>query len=553
MNNIFDIVKSDLKEISKKLQLTKELILEVNKNNVDTHFSSSIALVNAKDKKTNPHILANQIRDELLLKDYYASIEVAGPGFINIKLKNSFLSKVLSNVNTLKQNYGKNKIKNQIINIEYVSANPTGFLHVGHARNAVVGSVLEQILKADGYETQSEYYINDAGNQINVLAVTVFVHYLWTFDIKAEKPANSYGGTFYDDLAKIIKEKYQDKFIKVKFSDECILDENVHEIFKSESIKYFLTEIKKQLKSFGIEFDHFSSEKEMYETNQIKDLLNTLNKNNATYSKDGALWLKSSDYGDDKDRVLVKTDGSLTYLVPDLATHNIRLQRSKANKLINVFGGDHHGYIARMRAGLTLLGYNPNILEIQIVQMVRVIKDGHEYKMSKRQGTAVWLVDILEMVGKDALRYMLASKSSSSHMDLDLDLIQQRNATNPVYYAQYATARCNSVISQATEKQITPNFKTTDLLNSDKEMQLLLSIDSLNQIIAMASKNRTPQVICDFVQNLSKQFHSYYADTKILDDAHKTLSETRLALVMVILQTLINAFSIIGITALKKM
>ncbi|AVN60553.1 arginine--tRNA ligase [Mesoplasma entomophilum] len=553
MDNIINIVKDDLKTIAKKINITKEPIVEINKNNIDSHFSTTLALMSAKELKQNPVQLAETIKQELMQKDYYDQIEIAGPGFINIKLKTKLLSRAIKNITTLKEAYGKNKSKNEIINIEYVSANPTGYLHVGHARNAVTGSVLEEVLKFDGYEVQTEYYTNDAGNQINILAVTVFVHYLWALGIEAEKPANTYGGTFYDDLANTLIEKYGDKFKNLTFTETAISDVEVHQIFRKEATEYFLAEIKKQLKDFGVVIDHYSSEQEMYDTNQIEKLLEEYKEKNATYEADGALWLKTTEFGDDKDRVLIKKDGSLTYIVPDLATHNIRIDRTKADVLINIWGGDHHGYIQRMRAGLQLLGHNPDILEIEMVQMVRLIKDGQEYKMSKRKGTAVWLVDIMEMVGKDALRYMLASKSSSSHMDLDLDLVQQKNATNPVYYAQYATARCHSILNQAEQKNIKANLEETNLLSNKKEIELLLTLDNFNQVIQMAAKNRAPQLICEYIQTVCKQFHSYYADTKILDEKDLPISEARLGLVLAVLQVLTNAFTIIGVSALETM
>ncbi|ATQ35734.1 arginyl-tRNA synthetase [Mesoplasma entomophilum] len=553
MDNIINIVKDDLKTIAKKINITKEPIVEINKNNIDSHFSTTLALMSAKELKQNPVQLAETIKQELMQKDYYDQIEIAGPGFINIKLKTKLLSRAIKNITTLKEAYGKNKSKNEIINIEYVSANPTGYLHVGHARNAVTGSVLEEVLKFDGYEVQTEYYTNDAGNQINILAVTVFVHYQWALGIEAEKPVNTYGGTFYDDLANTLIEKYGDKFKNLTFTETAISDDEVHQIFRKEATEYFLAEIKKQLKDFGVVIDHYSSEQEMYDTNQIEKLLEEYKEKNATYEADGALWLKTTEFGDDKDRVLIKKDGSLTYIVPDLATHNIRIDRTKADVLINIWGGDHHGYIQRMRAGLQLLGHNPDILEIEMVQMVRLIKDGQEYKMSKRKGTAVWLVDIMEMVGKDALRYMLASKSSSSHMDLDLDLVQQKNATNPVYYAQYATARCHSILNQAEQKNIKANLEETNLLSNKKEIELLLTLDNFNQVIQMAAKNRAPQLICEYIQTVCKQFHSYYADTKILDEKDLPISEARLGLVLAVLQVLTNAFTIIGVSALETM
>ncbi|ATZ18247.1 arginine--tRNA ligase [Mesoplasma melaleucae] len=553
MNNIISIIENDLKEIAKKLNITKEPIVEINKNNINSHFSTTLALMSAKELKQNPVQLAEKIKAKLAQKEYYDKIEIAEPGFINIKLKTNILTSAIKNITTLKEAYGKNTLKNKIINIEYVSANPTGFLHVGHARNAVTGSVLEKVTAFDGYEVQTEYYTNDAGNQINILAVTVFVHYLWALGIKAEKPANTYGGSFYDDLANIFVEKYGDKFKDLTYTETVISDPEVHQIFRKEATKYFLAEIKSQLKDFGVEIDHYSSEQKMYDTNQIEILLKEYKAKNATYEADGALWLKTTEFGDDKDRVLIKKDGSLTYIVPDLATHNIRIARTKADILINIWGGDHHGYIQRMKAGLQLLGHNPDILEIEMVQMVRLIKDGQEYKMSKRKGTAVWLVDIMEMVGKDALRYMLASKSSSSHMDLDLDLVQQKNATNPVYYAQYATARCNSILNQAAQKNIKANLHENDLLTNKKEIELLLTLDNFNQVIKMAAKNRAPQLICEYIQTVCKQFHSYYADTKILDKNDILTSEARLGLVLAVLQVLTNAFEIIGISALETM
>lgn len=239
MSNIISIVEKDLKEIAKKFNITKEPIVEINKNNINSHFSTTLALMSAKELKQNPIQLAEKIKSELLQKTYYDEVEIAGPGFINIKLKTNILTSAIKKIASLKETYGKNTVKNKIINIEYVSANPTGFLHVGHARNAVTGSVLEQVLKFDGYEVQTEYYTNDAGNQINILAVTVFVHYLWALGIKATKPANTYGGTFYDDIANILVKKYNDKFKSLTFTETTISDPQVHQIFRQEATEYF--------------------------------------------------------------------------------------------------------------------------------------------------------------------------------------------------------------------------------------------------------------------------------------------------------------------------
>ncbi|ATZ18858.1 arginyl-tRNA synthetase [Williamsoniiplasma somnilux] len=552
MKSVVNIFKKDLQEIANQMNLKTEPIVEINKTNFKGDFSTTIALVNAKILQKSPKSIAEEIILKLQKTNNYEFVEIAGPGFINVTLKSEIVTDVIKGVLEEKNNFGNNEKKNKTINVELVSANPTGWLHVGHARNAVIGDTLKNIFKKDGYDVQTEYYTNDAGNQINVLAVTVFVWYLKILGVNAQLPKNTYGGDMYGDIAQIFVDEYGDKFREISFNENLINDKNVHEIFRAKSTQYFLKIIKQQLKDFGVEIEYYSSEQAMYDEHKIEELLELYKKLNATYEKDGALWLKTTQFGDDKDRVLIKSDKTLTYIVPDLACHHIRIQRSKADKLINIWGGDHHGYIARLRAGLALLGNDPELVEIEMVQMVRLIKDGQEYKMSKRKGTAVWLSDLQEMVGKDSLRYMLASKTSSSHMDLDLDLLQQRNSSNPVYYAQYATARCNSILKQAKEKSITPSAEKYFDIN-EKERNILINIDSFGETIKSASKNRAPQLICDYIQSLVKQFHSYYSDTKIVDEQNVQLSAFRLSLVQSILQVLENAFNLIGISPLKTM
>ncbi|WP_434341674.1 arginine--tRNA ligase [Mycoplasma putrefaciens] len=553
MTTIIEMFKQDLKNICNQLNINKEPIVEINKNNTAGVLATTIALISSKLVAKKPIELAEIFKQELLKTNRYQSVEIAGPGFINVLINPELLSAVINNILTAKKDYGQLPDQNYTINIEYVSANPTGFLHVGHARNATIGSVLVNLWKKAGNKVQTEYYINDAGNQINILAVTVFVHYLWALGVKAQKPENSYSGEMYDDLAKMLVEQYQDKFKDLSYTENQIADPLVHDIFKQQAVKYFLKAIKQQLKNFGVEIEHWSSEQEVYDTNQIAKVLELYQQKDALYQKDQAIWLKTTLFGDDKDRPLVKSDGTYTYITPDLATHNLRIQRTNADKLVNVWGGDHHGYIPRMRAGLALLGYDPNILDIEMVQMVRLIKNGQEFKMSKRKGTAVWLTDIQEMVGKDALRYMLASKSSSSHMDLDLDLVSQKNASNPVYYAKYATARCNSILKQAKEKNLDFNFKPTNLLTHEKEIELLVTLDNFTEVIKSAAKNYAPHQICDYIQIIAKQFHSYYADIKIIDQANIVLTTARLGLVKAVLQVLENSFDLIGIEATKEM
>lgn len=548
---VVELFKNDLIDIIQDSSLNP--VVEICKNRNNGHFASTIALSKAKKMNLDSMLLAENIKSKLLEKEMYESVEVIKPGFINVKIKSLFLTSVLTNINEEKENYGQNPVKDYIYNIELVSANPTGWLHVGHARNAVFGDTLVRILKKDGYPTKTEYYTNDAGNQINVLAVTVFVHYLKILGVDAVKPENSYSGDAYDDVAKIFIDEYGDKFKDISFSDKYINDKEIHEIFKQKSIKYFMKIITKQLSDFGVTINHYSSEQAMYDNHEIDKMLELYKKNDAVYEKDSALWLKTTKCGDDKDRVLIKSDGTYTYIVPDLATHHIRFQRSKADKYINVWGGDHHGYIPRMRAGLTLLGDNGDALDIETVQMVRLIKDGQEYKMSKRKGTAVWLIDLLEIIGKDALRYMLNSKAASSHMDLDLDLVQQKNSSNPVYYVQYATARCNSVIRQAKDKDIKPRCTSNNLLTTECEITLLILLDNFSEIIHAAAKNRAPQLLVDYTHRLAAAFHSYYSESQILNDENLELSQFRLGLVVSVLRVLTNAFELLGIQPKEKM
>ncbi|ATG97270.1 arginine--tRNA ligase [Mesoplasma lactucae] len=528
--------------------------IELNKKDIDGHYATSAALANAKKSNRKPMDLAIQIRDELLKhNDVIETIDIAGPGFINVTLTSAFISKVMGNIDEAKDRYGAGSKKDYIVNIEEVSANPTGYLHVGHARNAVIGDSLARMFKFGGYEVQTEYYVNDAGNQIDILAVTVLVYYLNKLGQKVALPEQCYKGEGYEIVADRIVHEYGEKFKDATWTDNKIDDEETNRIFREKSTEYFLDIIKAQLKDLGVQIDYYNSEKELYKNDDINKVLTRFKEAGATYEQDGALFLNTTKYGDDKDRVLIKSDGSYTYLTPDLASHEIRIQRTKANKLINVWGGDHHGYIARVRAGLEWLGSPSDILEIEMIQIVRVIKDGAEFKMSKRAGTAVWLIDLLDIVGKDALRYMLASKASDSHMDLDLDVIKQKNASNPVYYAQYATARLNSVLEQGSERGLKPKFDQTALLKEKKEQDLLITLDSFQETVETAIRNRAPQMITEYIQTIARQFHSYYADFKIVDVDNLDLTQARLGLAASTLQVLKNAFGLIGITPKEEM
>ncbi|QEH61552.1 arginyl-tRNA synthetase [Spiroplasma chinense] len=553
MNVLVNKISNVFENIIKENNIVGEIQIERPREENNGDFSTNFALINSKNNNTNPRELAQKLVECLSKEEIFEKVEMAGPGFINMTIKNNLLNEVVAEVLNKKENFGKSETKNFKYNLELVSANPTGYLHVGHARNGAIGDSVAKILRFAGYDVETEYYTNDAGNQINISASTLFFHYKELLNSPVNKPDEMYGGDMYIEIAKQFIDKYGDKFITFDIVDNKINDTETHNLFKKESIELFMTEIKKQLNDFGVDIELYTSEAEMYKNNQIEKMLESYKESGSTYEKEEALWLRTTDYGDDKDRVLIKSNGDYTYITPDLANHDVRFKRSKSDKYINFWGGDHHGYIIRMNAGLALLGHKKGILEIDMIQMVRLIKDGQEYKMSKRKGTAVWLIDLLEMVGKDSLRYMLLSKTPSSHMDFDIDIAYQKNSTNPVFYAQYATARCNKIILKAEENNIDLNgVKITDL-TSEKEKQLIILLDSFNKTVEYAASSRLPNIITDYIQNIAKRFHSYYADSKIFDLDNIELTKQRVLLTKAIFQVLSNAFGLIGIEVIKEM
>ncbi|AGM25918.1 arginyl-tRNA synthetase [Spiroplasma syrphidicola EA-1] len=557
MNTNIKIITNLLNDFLISKKITKDIIIEKPKQGNFGHLSTNLALLLAKELGCSPREIASEIIAYLEEhnKNYFQKIEIAGPGFINFTIANQQLWAVINDVLTKKASFGHSAPKNYTYNLEIVSANPTGFLHVGHARNGAIGDSVARILKAAGYNVQTEYYTNDAGNQINTLAVTVFVSYLNLLGKTTPYPEEAYRGEMYNDVAQLFIDEYQDRFIDLTFDEHYkISDPEVHELFREKSVKIFMDIIKAQLELFRVNIEYYSSEKAIYTGGKIEETLKQYEKLGKSYHKDGALWLRTTDFGDDKDRVLIKANGDFTYITPDLAVHNERLIRSKADKLVNFWGGDHHGYIIRMLAGLQLLGYQKDVLDIDMIQMVRLIKDGAEYKMSKRKGTAVWLIDLIEEIGVDPIRYMLVSKSAQSHMDLDIGILKEHSSKNPVYYAQYASARCNSVLKQGIANNIDiSDVQNFDLLVEQKELDLLNDLDLFNRCIEGAATLRQPHLVCDYLQNIARQFHSYYNEFKIINLEQIELTKQRLVFVKVVYQVLSNAFNLLGVNVIEEM
>ena len=403
------------------------VILENAKDAKHGDYSTNIAMQLTKRAKKNPRIIAEEIVKNFdTNKADVEKIEIAGPGFINFFLKKTVFTKSIKGIIDLGDDYGKsNSGKGLKYNVEYVSANPTGDLHLGHARGAALGDSLCRLLSKAGYDVTREYYVNDAGNQTHNLVVSAYARYLEALGNESKMPEDGYYGPDIILLGQMMAEKYKEQFVGK-------LDEN-YDLIRQISLDYELDKIKKDLNMFGVEFDLFTSEKSIYDKNLVKESIDLLQSKGYIYEKDGAIWFRSTDFGDDKDRVLKKSDGSYTYLTPDIANHIEKLNRGN-DKLVDIWGADHHGYIARVKAAMQALGYEADKLEVDIIQMVRLIKDGEEFKMSKRTGKAVTIRDLVDEVGVDAVRYFFVMRSGETQMDFDLDLATKKSNENPVYY-----------------------------------------------------------------------------------------------------------------------
>lgn len=428
--------------------------------------------------------------------------------------------------------------------MEYVSANPTGDLHIGHARNAAVGDTLCNILDAAGYDVTREYYINDAGNQITNLAKSIEARYLQHLGQKAEMPADGYHGQDIKNIGADLAKKQPNL---MDLSD----DERL-KTFRQLGVDYEMAKLKQDLADFNIHFDNWFSETSLYEKGEIKAVLERMKENGYTYEQDGATWLRTTDFKDDKDRVLIKKDGTYTYFLPDIAYHYDKFQRGNDN-LINLFGADHHGYINRLKASLETFGVDSDRLEIQIMQMVRLMQDGEEVKMSKRTGNAITLREIMDEVGIDAARYFLTMRSADTHFDFDMALAKEQSQDNPVYYAQYAHARICSILRQA-EAQGYQVEKGADYqtITNDKAIELLKKVAEFEPMIEGAAEARAPHRVTNYIQDLAAHFHKFYNAEKVLtEDQAKT--KAHLALIDAVRITLRNALQLVGVTAPEQM
>ena len=535
-----EMIKSVLNELSIKFD-PENIVVEVPKKREQGDFSTNIAMQLTKVLKENPRNIAEKIV-EVLSKNTneIKTIEIAGPGFINIYLNDEYVFSGISNVIKQGENYGSSSIgKKEKIDIEFVSANPTGILHLGTARGAAYGSNLANIMSFAGYDVTKEYYINDAGNQIINLGVSLKERYKGLCGLEENMPEDGYYGSEIIDIAKNIFDKYGDSK----------LDEDL-EFFKKVAVDYLLNIIKTDLSNFGVTFDVWTSEKSIRAKGRIEESLKILDEKGLVYKKDDATWLKTTVYGDDKDRVLIKTDGSYTYLVPDIAYHLDKFDRG-FDSLVDVFGADHHSYVSRLKASIEALGYDKDKLEVRLLQMVRLLRDGEIVKMSKRTGGNITISELVEEIGKDAARYFFATRSLDGQMDFDINLALKKSSENPFFYVGYANARICSILRDAKEKNIDICTEIKEGLDSDSKA-LLLKVYEFTEVLVSAALKKEPHLITNYVYELASMFHNYYGKHKILTDDIKT-SEKRLGLIKTVGITITNALKLIGVKAPEKM
>lgn len=524
-----------------------DVLLEVPPQKEFGDFATNIAMQSARIAHKSPRMIADVILKHLDAP-WLEKAEVAGAGFINFFLKHDIIYDTLCHILEQGKQYGQAPLRAEdTVQVEYVSANPTGPLHVGHGRGAAYGSALVNLLRAAGYNVQSEYYINDAGNQMNNLAASVNARYLELLGKKAEIPENGYHGADIIDTARAIIEQDGDKYLQMDEKDRL-------EIFKDRAYEEKLKALKRDLESFNVTFDKWFSERTLH-PEAIKKACETLKGNGNMYEKDGALWLKSTAYGDDKDRVVIRDNGVPTYLAADIAYHKNKYER-QFKKLINIWGADHHGYVARVKAAMAALGLDPNQLEILLLQMVSLFRNGELVKMSKRTGQAITLNELIEEVGTDAARYFFIMRSLDTQLDFDLDLAKSHSNENPVYYIQYANARIFSIYKQIAENGdvFDMTWKNTkwDKLKEERELALIKKMAAYPEEIRKAAADRAPHRIAHFVYEMAGLFHAFYNNCHIIQ-SDKELEEARLALVTAVQITIANCLAVLGISAPETM
>jgi arginyl-tRNA synthetase len=530
--------------------------IEIPKDPRHGDFATNIAMILASAEKKNPrqlaeHIVAAMTANGSVTGDgFIKRLDIAGPGFINITLSEDYWRGIVRRALTQKEAYGNVDLGGgRRVQIEFVSANPTGPLHVGHARGGVVGDVMANILTAAGYHVEREYYINDAGVQMENLGKSVFARYQELFGRSVVFEDNYYKGDYVKDIAREIKDSQGDRLLGLAESDAVTF-------CKDAACRGVLEQIKKDLSDFGIVYDEWFSEKGLYDEGLVDKYIKEFRERRLIYEKEGALWFDTTDYGDDKDRVVMKSDNEPTYFASDIAYHWDKFHRRGFDIVINVWGADHHGYVVRMKAAVKAMGIAPDNLILILVQLVNLVREGKPVSMSKRAGEFVTIRDVMDEVGKDAMRWFMLMRSYDSHLDFDLDLATKQSQENPVYYVQYAHARICSIQRQAQEAGFgaggDPDTVDLSSLTLPEELSLMKVLARFPDVIADAAREMEPHRVIFYVFELASEFHSYYNHQRVITE-DRPLSIARLALVSAVGVVIGRALTIVGVSAPERM
>ena len=544
-------------------------------------FASNIAMMLTKQAKCKPRDLAQKIIESIPASDQVAKVEIAGPGFINFFMAPTAFHEVIRSVLKQGDRYGKSNLgQDKLVQVEFVSANPTGPLHVGHGRGAAYGATVADLLEAIGYKVHREYYVNDAGRQMDILATSVYLRYLDFSGVEIPFPSNAYQGDYVQDFAATLHRTYGndlshpaetvmkdippdepqggDKEVHIDAlinrTKELLGPEKYREVFDL-GLNEVLNNIRQDLKELGIEYDEWFSERSLMESGAVDKAIERLKASNHIYEKNGALWFKSTDFEDEKDRVVVRDNGQKTYFASDIAYHANKLERG-FERVIDIWGADHHGYIPRVRAALRAIGDDDSKLDVLLVQFASLYRNGEKVQMSTRSGEYVTLRELRQEVGNDATRFFYVMRKCEQHMDFDLDLAKSRSNENPVYYIQYAHARVCSVLQQMKEKGLERNedrgAENLHLLNEPHEQGLMLKISRYPQVLENAATSHEPHQLVHFLRELANEFHTYYnAHQFLVED--ETLRDARLTLILATRQVIYNGLKLLGVSAPESM
>lgn len=519
-------------------------------NSANGDFSSNIALAGAKAFKKAPRMIAQSIADNIDLEGtLFEKVEIAGPGFLNFYLSQRYYSEIVKDVITRGEDYGASNFgKGKKVLVEFVSANPTGPMHIGNARGGAIGDCLAAVLEKAGYNVSREFYVNDAGNQIEKFATSLEVRYLQLYKNGIEMPEDAYKGADITEHAKSFAAEYGDKYVEAESGER-------RKALVDFALPKNIAGLERDLLQYRIKYDNWFKESTLHADGSVTKIIEKFKELGVTYEQDGALWFKASEFGNDKDVVLIRANGIPTYIVPDIAYHYNKLVTRGYDKAVDVLGADHHGYVPRMKAALSALGIDESRLDCVIMQMVRLVRDGETIKLSKRSGKAITLTTLLDEIPIDAARFFFNLREPNSHFDFDLDLAAQETSQNPVYYVQYAHARICSILKKAQSSGITlrtPTDEELDLLNSPEETELIRHLSSLTDEVITAAKTYDPARITHFVIELATLFHKFYNAQRVIAD-DEGLMQARLYLCVAVKDTIKNILTMLKISAPESM